>query len=148
MDQFSFQIFLENICDASILPLGADRTYLAMIWFGGYDMLQPSVWALTGATIGCLVNWWIGWLLSKVREKNKKYLSDAHYAKGQKVMRTAGLALLFLWAFIPFGPLWPMIAGFFRMKWWQVAIIVAAGHALYLYYLFSAAALAGVAVHS
>ncbi len=105
-----------------------------MYWFGNYAMLAPTLFAVAGVALGCLLNWVIGAGLAMVRARKPDFLPDAQYGRAQALARRWGVWLLpFVWA-IPLGAILPLLAGFFHVRWWLAAVLVAAGYAAHLFY--------------
>lgn len=129
MPPFSDWIFLEALY-AVCVPGKGEITLLAMKLFGGYAMLMPLLVAMSGAALGGGIVWGLGRLLERVRRLRPETLSEFLYVRLSGYARRYGWAILPFYGLIPLGGLLPVMAGFFRLPWWMVAIVVATGRGL------------------
>lgn len=130
------QIFLENLSQTMVLPVGQSTIFEAMYWFG-QEMTGAAVMVVLASTLGCVFNWIFGQVLAFIRLQNKAFLPDERYNRIGSIARRYGMFLLpFYW--IPLGGVLVVAAGFFGLRWWQVALMTALGALLRLYLYFPA----------
>lgn len=129
MSQFIEWIFIEAF-RAVFVPGMRELTIPAMMLFGGYDMLLPTLAAMAGAGLGALPVWGIGRLLERVRYLKAEALPEARYQLIRRAVRRFGWLALPFFGLLPMGSLLLLIAGFFRMPWWMVCAGAATGRAL------------------
>lgn len=121
-----------------IFPLSGDPLFFAMREFGApHEQLWfVALWHTVGFALAQAVNWGIGYLLLKGRERHKDrfHLSDAYYALAVKGFRWALPLLLFAWYGV--GGVLMVVAGFLRVPIGVAVAVAAAGRlGYYAYYL-------------
>lgn len=125
-----FDVFIEALWTASIIPMSQEATYVAMRLFGGYNMPLAAALGITGATLGQLFNWWIGKKLVAAKDTKKFNVSDYWYDKISHIFNKYLLfLLLFCWA--PLGGILLVIAGFIKTPLRLVLPIILVGNAYY-----------------
>lgn len=122
---FTFDIFLEHLGHASIIPFISDITLQAMQLFGGYEIQTSALVALAGLLIGCALNWLIGQLLLLVRSR-VTFLGAGSFTAAEQFFHRYGWMACALF-FMPLGVLIPVIAGFLRTPFWKVMLASAVG---------------------
>ena len=129
MTEFYQWIFSEA-SRAVFIPGIRELTFPAMQLFGGYDVALPLAVAMLAAGIGALPVWLLGRVMGKLRTLRPESLPEEKFQLISAKARQFGWLALPLYALLPMGSLLILIAGFFRMPVWMVAVAVAAGRAL------------------
>lgn len=125
------QVFFESAWNASIVPFGSEATLYAMKAFGGHDMALAALLAVAGGVLGQMFNWGVGALMLWVKRSGKAHImSDAFYAKAQRVFHRYLLFLLFF-AWAPLLKFTVLAAGFLQVRPRTTLILVTAGYVLH-----------------
>ncbi len=134
MDDTLLTIITESFSHAFFLPIGQNVTFDALYWFG--KVSSPQIIASgIGAVLGCVANWIFGLVLSVVRSENSTVFPQERYESIGRVVRRYGVWLLmFYWQ--PFGAILMIVAGLFRVPWWQVLVSASFGAVLELYFQY------------
>ncbi len=128
-------VFFESAWVASVVPMGSEPSFFAMLAFGSFSMLPAWIAAVSGATLGHVFNWYVGKLFLKIGEKSKKPLNQQFYAKAQGYFRKYGIFLL-LFSWVTLMNLVVVAAGIFKVRLKTVLTLVIIGQAAhYGYYL-------------
>ena len=130
-DPFLLDILLEGINHGFLIALVPRVTVGAMYYFGGYAMANPVVWGSLGATLGCLLTFAVGWLLAAIPWiQNRRVRKATTFEKVQRWATRLLLPLSLFW-WVPLGSLAVLLAGFYRLPAWSVALACAGGSAWY-----------------
>lgn len=117
-----FNVFIEALWNASVIPLGHEPTLAAMQSFGGFNMPLAVTIAITGATTGMMLNWLIGVLILKSKPRSV----GGWYEKASRLFNTYGIfLLLFTWA--PMLKILPVVAGFLNVRFRTALLLIAIG---------------------
>ena len=127
---FYFKVCYEGAWTASLIPLGNDTTYAAMLLFGGYNMHLALILATAGAALGQLFNYGLGYAMLHQRGKYSFNVSEHWYKKVSGIFnKYCVFLLLFSWA--PLCNLMLPIAGFTRAPLKVVMPLVTVGYLLH-----------------
>lgn len=119
-------LFLASFLAATVVPLGSEFVFSALV-FGGLNAWNCVFVATAGNFLGGMTSYYLGhlgkieWIekyLRIKREKIEQFMSKLH--------RYGDWIAFF--SFLPFvGDLIAVAAGYFRCRWWVVAISMLAG---------------------
>ncbi len=123
---FYFQILLESLHHASIVPFGSEPTFYAMRAFGNHNMIAPTLLAVIGATLGHIVNWYVGRTLIFFEHKGKLKVSPHWYERTRNFFDKYGIFLLLL-SWMPLCNLLVVMAGFLKLPLKKVLLFVIVG---------------------
>ena len=129
MTEFLQDILMEAACSSLAVPPCKSMTVEAMWLFGNYPMTLPLCVAAFGVLVGCMFSYGAGVLLDVLRQKHQETINIQHYdAARPYVLRFISPLMLIYWV----GPFTAvsLVLGFFRMRWWAVALLVLCGAAL------------------
>lgn len=119
-------LFLGSFLAATVIPFSSEIIFSAMV-FSGLDP-WTCVWVATaGNFAGGMTSYYVG-LLGKI-EWVEKYF----HIKKEKIEKTTGRIQKYgdwfaFFSFVPFiGDVIAVATGFFRCKWWKVAISMLVG---------------------
>lgn len=132
-ESFSLQIFLEAIHKASVIPFGSDLTFYVMKAFGGYDMAAPVILSVVGASLGHIVNWYIGRSLVFFEYKGKFRINPERYERIRAFAEKYGIFLL-VFAYAPLMNLLVVASGFLKLPLKKVMPFVIVGLAVHYGY--------------
>ena len=123
-----FDIFLEAVWDVSIVPLGSQASFFAIIHFDPTQHVPAIVAAAAGAFVACAVNWFVGLQIGKYILKTQP---------SEKLMEFRGAfteygwpLLLLTWA--PLGSFLPLLAGALGLRF-RNSLFLSAGAMLAFY---------------
>ena len=119
-------LFVSAFLAATLLPLSSEILLLALLNKGGDALLLVAV-ASTGNTLGAVVNWWLGLLLLKFRDKRWFYFTPTQIDRAQRwYNRYGSWSLLFAWVPL-FGDGLTLIGGVMRVRLWVFVLLVGFG---------------------
>lgn len=119
-------LFVSAFLAATLLPLSSEILLLALLREGGDALLLVAV-ASTGNTLGAVVNWWLGILLLRFRDKRWFYFTPSQIDRAQRwYNRYGSWSLLFAW--VPLlGDGLTLIGGVMRVRLWVFVLLVGFG---------------------
>ena len=125
---FEAQILLEALHTASIIPFGNEPTFYAMKAFGTFDMIVPTLLAITGALLGQSFNLLIGRLAhrffhTRLRGEGLDKISASFHRFGFLLLAVCWLPLGNLLITLP--------AGFFHIPLKKALPVILIGLALH-----------------
>lgn len=127
------ELLIEAFLSRTLWQFTSEIRYFAMLEFGGYDMLLPTVVAILGGTCAGYVNALLGKLLAKCQESGLFVLSSDKYKKWQKY----GDYLIWFLGILSWYALVNALifgAGFLRVRTWKIVTAVFLGQALFFGY--------------
>lgn len=130
-------VIAESFTSTVFLMPGQNLLFEAMYWFGKLGSAEVAAYVV-GSVAGCLVNWAVGLMIAKLRDRNNDVFSDVRYMQYRGYFSRYGVWMLLLY-WMHFGALLVILAGFFRAKRWQILALTAIGSVLGLYVEFPAA---------
>lgn len=122
-----FQVFYEAAWLASLIPMGNDTTLYAMKAFGGYDLLLPVLLSILGGTLGQLFNYGLGRWLQRLKYTRNMTLSEDVYVRFEYYFNRYGFLLLLV-SWLPLCKLLPLLAGFTRLPFKKMLLLVLLGY--------------------
>ncbi len=127
-------VFIESLWCASIIPLGQQPTFFAMLGFGGYNIPLALAVAISASILGMLFNWSLGRAMFAFYRQGKITLPAVNYDRASRIFCRYLWFLLFLcWS--PMLNYMPLIAAFLNMRLrYALPLIVASQVGYYLYY--------------
>jgi membrane protein YqaA with SNARE-associated domain len=121
------QVFYEAAWLASLVPMGNDTAFYAMLSFGGYNMLPAVLIAIAGAVLGQMFNYFLGRGLQNLKYTRNMTLSEDVYVRFEYYFNRYGIYLLVLsWA--PLCKLLPLMAGFASAPRLKVLLLISIGY--------------------
>ncbi len=119
-------LFLASFLAATVIPFSSEIIFSAMV-FSGLDP-WTCVWVATaGNFAGGMTSYYVG-LLGKI-----EWIEKYFHIKKEKIEKTTGRIQKYgdwfaFFSFVPFiGDVIAVATGFFRCKWWKVAISMLVG---------------------
>jgi len=121
-----FSMFISAFLAATLIPFSSDAVFVGMLALG-YNTLYMLIAASLGNTLGGYTSFWLGklskweWLekYARVKKSNVEKWSS-------KIKKHGSWLALLTW--LPFiGDVIAVALGFFRLKFWKVAIFMAIG---------------------
>lgn len=119
-------LFLGSFLAATVIPFSSEIIFSAMV-FSGLDP-WTCVWVATaGNFAGGMTSYYVG-LLGKI-----EWIEKYFHIKKEKIEKTTGRIQKYgdwfaFFSFVPFiGDVIAVATGFFRCKWWKVAISMLVG---------------------
>lgn len=126
MDSLYF-LLLSNSFLANVMLMGRSENVLyAMTAFGGHNLLGAGVAAVFAGALAHLVNYFIGYYFSSLKDKNWFVLDHEQYAVASRLVSRYGVWLLLL-GMLPVYAALPVIMGFCRVPLVRVLPLVAGG---------------------
>lgn len=125
-------VFIESILANSIIPFMHDPSFFAMRSFGGYNMPLAAVFAISGAALGGIFNFMLGWWLLKLYNKknDRKCLPREQYDRFVQIFSRYFIVLLPV-SWLPLLNFLVFFAGFFGVRAKLALPLVIAGQAMY-----------------
>lgn len=136
---FYFDVFLESMLVASIIPFAHEPTVFAMREFTkygyDYDMSLAALVATIGAALGIVFSFVLGkWFLKLYRVKNtKNQMSAERYAELSRGF-VRYFTILFPFTWLPLLNLLPFVAGFLSINARRSLPLFIIGKAWYYWY--------------
>lgn len=119
-------LFLASFLAATVIPFSSEIIFSAMV-FSGLDP-WTCVWVATaGNFAGGMTSYYVG-LLGKI-----EWIEKYFHIKKEKIEKTTGRIQKYgdwfaFFSFVPFiGDVIAVATGFFRCKWWKVALSMLVG---------------------
>jgi membrane protein YqaA with SNARE-associated domain len=123
-------LFLISFLAATLLPLSSEAALAGLIASGTASPVVLFLIALTGNTLGSVVNYWLGRGIEHFRDRRWFPVKPAHYAAAQERFARYGLwSLLFAWLPVIGDPL-TVVAGALRVRFLTFLALVAIGKAM------------------
>lgn len=127
------ELFIEGMLSKTLWQFASDVRYFAMLNFGGYPMLVPTVAVAAGAVVGSYLNNLAGVALAHFQHTGHLMLSQERYDLWQKRMNWLVWPVgLVSWFYLS-GVL-VCAAGFLRVSQWKILAAIFAGQAGYYGY--------------
>jgi membrane protein YqaA with SNARE-associated domain len=121
------QVFFEAAWLASLIPMGNDTAFYAMHFFGGYSMPPAVLMAIIGATLGQMLNYYLGRGLQNLKYTRNMTLSEDVYVRFEYYFNRYAIYVLVLsWA--PLCKLLPLLAGFSNAPRLKVLALIVVGY--------------------
>lgn len=125
-DNFLLPVLFEALHHASIVPFGSETTFYAMKAFGTHAMVPPVIVAIIGASLGHLINWYIGRTLAYFEYKGKFRINPHWYERARALFDKYGVFMLFF-CWLPFFNLLVVASGFLKMPLKKIMPFVVIG---------------------
>lgn len=133
-------LFLSSLLAATIIPAQSETALVAINLSGNFSSLLLLFVATTGNVLGSLINWLLGFYITKYENKKWFPVNKNDIAKySQKYQKWGYWSLLLAWVPIIGDPI-TVIAGIFRANIWLFLLLVTISKLsryLVLIYLFS-----------
>ena len=107
-------LFVSSFLSSTLLPGHSELTLTAFILMKNYPVINLIISASTGNILGSLVNWCMGYYLTKLKDKKWFPLNKSQLTRASKwFLKYGKWSLFFCWVPIIGDPL-TIVAGIFR----------------------------------
>ena len=120
-------LFFAALIAATLLPTSSEAVLATMLFSQNYSTPLLLALAITGNTLGSVINWLLGRYLIRFRGHRYFPFSNSQYAKAEATFQRYGMwSLLFAWLPIVGDPL-TLIAGALGTRFWPFLFLVGVG---------------------
>jgi len=107
-------LFISSFLSSTLLPGHSELTLTAFILMKKYPVINLIIFASTGNILGSLINWFMGYYLTKLKDKKWFPLNKLQLTRASKwFLKYGKWSLFFCWVPIVGDPL-TIVAGIFR----------------------------------
>ena len=119
-----FSLFVSAFVAATILPAQSEALLAYHVSLNPGSVFQLITVATIGNVLGSIVNWWLGRIAEKIKNKSWFPISEHKLLQGERYYRKYGrYSLLLSW--VPFvGDPITIVAGIMREPLWSFVILV------------------------
>ena len=119
-----FTLFISSFAAATILPAQSEALLAYQVSLNPRYVIQLITVATIGNVLGSIVNWWLGRLAEKLKNKKWFPISEVKLLQGEQYYRKYGrFSLLLSW--VPFiGDPITIVAGIMREPLWSFITLV------------------------
>lgn len=135
MDNHILALLLESTGSTTMWQFSSDIRFFAMLYFGGFPMLPATIAAIAGATLGSMINFGLGWVLTRVQEQGISVLPQKMYALWHERFNWL-VWIVGLLSFVHLINILIFAIGFFRISPQKALLAVVSSQALYYGYYF------------